>query len=367
MKSSNKLTSGKFKEARNRLVLVIASIILFFSIAEITLRIIKFRVNQTGGYFKFMCFRWAADKYNIPKNSWDPYLFWKNHTKEHFSGRYHPLAKPKNVYRIICLGDSTTQGFLTPNKVSVLEETYPCTLEQMLNRNNDSIHFEVINAGCGGYSSLQGSRLLKSELLDYHPDLLIVWFGINDADAAVLYSDKEQRFPNAFFSEVEKILNYSKFYQFYRQGLLYILPKINQKNNKRRVSIQDYHANLREMVRLTKENNVSIVFIIPFRRINSEILSFKDLANEDQSYLYSKIFDEFLQNGIHVIDMAAVFKRMEDSAKYFLDVCHTNPKGNQIIAETVYNCLTKTKLIPIIPKESYADETKLETLGPNSY
>lgn len=128
--------------------------------------------------------------------------------------------------------------------ISTLEETYPYMLEEILNKNNTQVHFEVINAGCGGYSSFQGLRFLKSELLEYNPDLLIVWFGIQDVSPAILYNDKKQKVPNETITRLTTILNHSKFYQFYRQGLFYLLSKLSEMKEKKRVPPKDYHENL---------------------------------------------------------------------------------------------------------------------------
>ena len=340
MNNSTQSSLIRCKRRLQKFVLALLSIILFFSLAEITLRLIKFHVNQTGGYFKFGCFNWVADKYNIPIKQRDPYLFWRcNRQKERFRDRHHPLVKPKDTYRIICLGDSTTQGFTLPPIKTTLEESYPYKLEELLNKNNNTTYFEVINAGCGGYSSFQGLRFLKSELLKYDPDLLIIWFGMNDNATAILYSDKEQKFPNEIITKVEKILNRSKFCQFYRQCLFYLLSILKRNNNsKKRVSAEDYHENLKEMVELGKEYNIATVFIIPFERHGPAILLF-------QAPGYRKVFEEFLEENIPVIDMAAIFKPVKDTAKYFYDICHTTPEGNQIIAEAVYGTLVKEGLV----------------------
>lgn len=334
---NNKSSLFRFKGKLHKFILAILSVILFFSIAEATLRFIKFRVNQTGGYLKFACWNFVADNYDIPKQVYDPYLFWRVNRKEYFRGRHLSLIKPKDNYRIICLGDSTTQGHLIPS----FKGTYPYMLEEILNRNSNQIKFEVINAGCGGYSSFQGLRYLKSELLEYDPDLLIVWLGIHDASTAILYSDKEQRLQNERIVKTEKVLNRSKFYQFYRQGLFYIMFLFKQKNkDKNRVSAEDYCQNLKEIAGLAKERDIIAVFIIPLVKSRSRLLSFEKSGDSD----YVKVFDEFLKEGIPVIDLISVFKQKKGFAQYFTDRCHLTLEGNRVIAEAIYDVLI-TKVI----------------------
>lgn len=105
-----------------------------------------------------------------------------------FRDREFSVNKPKNTFRIICLGDSVTFGW--PNKS---EEAYAKRLEALLNEKIKTYRFEVINAGVLGYASYQGLKYLETEIIKYHPDLVTVHFGPNDAAPALYFSDKEQK------------------------------------------------------------------------------------------------------------------------------------------------------------------------------
>ena len=53
--------------------------------------------------------------------------------------------------------------------------------------------YEVINAGIPGYTSLQGERFLKSDLLKLEPDIVPIMFAWNDHWAAASgIADKDQ-------------------------------------------------------------------------------------------------------------------------------------------------------------------------------
>ena len=85
------------------------------------------------------------------------------------------LKKPAGVFRIVCLGDSTTFGF---NVEEV--DTYPRVLERLLAEANPGRRFEVLNFGVPGYSSRQGLELIRQDVLQYEPDLVTFAFGTND-------------------------------------------------------------------------------------------------------------------------------------------------------------------------------------------
>ena len=74
----------------------------------------------------------------------------------------------KGVYRIMCIGESTTQW------------QYPPVLERILNERNVGTRFSVIDRGlAGAQTSLLLSRL-ESDLDRYRPHMVMAMMGIND-------------------------------------------------------------------------------------------------------------------------------------------------------------------------------------------
>ena len=62
--------------------------------------------------------------------------------------------KSKNTFRIICIGDSITQGYAQGKGLLPREQTYVYKLEKLLTKKFKDKKIEVINTGNGGYSSL---------------------------------------------------------------------------------------------------------------------------------------------------------------------------------------------------------------------
>lgn len=84
--------------------------------------------------------------------------------------------KPEGVYRICVVGDSITFGWWER-----LEETYPKVLETLLNAHaEDGIVFEVWNMGIGGYNAEQEMELIRTRVLDFDPDMIIIGYCNND-------------------------------------------------------------------------------------------------------------------------------------------------------------------------------------------
>src|SRR5262245_20847457 len=120
----------------------------------------------------------------------DPVLFWKPVTRspynpQRFKGPLMVVPKPREVFRILCYGDSNTDG---PKRGS-----WPEVLQDVLNQYPAPTgrRYEVVNAGVAGYSSHQGLLRFQQEVKIYQPDLVIVSFGWNDAAQAVGHADHE--------------------------------------------------------------------------------------------------------------------------------------------------------------------------------
>ncbi|MAG56930.1 MAG: hypothetical protein CMJ83_11605 [Planctomycetes bacterium] len=88
-----------------------------------------------------------------------------------------PIARTPGKYRVLALGDSFTEGTQVEEKdlfTSRLARSAP--------------DLEVINAGVGGYGTVQQYLALRDRWLAYSPDLVIVMFFGNDlADNCLPY------------------------------------------------------------------------------------------------------------------------------------------------------------------------------------
>ncbi|MFH1800091.1 MAG: tetratricopeptide repeat protein [Candidatus Omnitrophota bacterium] len=76
--------------------------------------------------------------------------------------------KQRGIYRILCLGESTT------------ERQYPHLLEQVLNQQNIGVRFSVIDKGRTTANTLYLLSRVESYLAEYHPDMVVAMMGIND-------------------------------------------------------------------------------------------------------------------------------------------------------------------------------------------
>jgi acyl-CoA thioesterase I len=163
---------------------------------------------------------------------------------------------------ILAFGDSITHGYGVKNS-----ESYPAILEKLTGRT-------VINAGVTGEESVQGLERLPEELENYQPDLMILCHGGND-----------------------------------------ILRKRD---------IQIMEANIREMIKLAKERNISVILLgVPKPGIFlSSLPVYREIAETTGVFFIEKLLPEVLGD-----------KKLKS------DTVHPNKEGYRKIAEKIYSFL----------------------------
>jgi lysophospholipase L1-like esterase len=120
---------------------------------------------------------------------------------------FDPQLKRPGVTRIFCVGQSSTFGMESADN-----DTWPARLAFYLSRQKPGAS-EVINAGFDGYYSYHMRNLVLHELGRYHPDMLIIYAGLNDLN---FENSLEETKPSALALAIHRTL-------YYRWSMLYTL------------------------------------------------------------------------------------------------------------------------------------------------
>lgn len=107
-----------------------------------------------------------------------------DHNSQGYRGKAVSMDRTPGVYRILCLGGSTTYGW----SVKRAAHTYPAQLENLLNQNpppNGFQSVEVINAGAPYATSAEIFAAYHFKFHYYKPDLVIFNEGGNDAQTMI--------------------------------------------------------------------------------------------------------------------------------------------------------------------------------------
>jgi len=273
----------------------------------------------------------------------DPELLWKPvarspYNAQRFKGPLMVVPKPPEVFRILCYGDSNTDG---PK-----QEGWPELLQEALSRQPAPAgrRYEVVNAGVAGYSSHQGLLRFQQEVDTYQPDLVIVSFGWNDVAQAVGRSDHEFH-PSWLQVTLLRALFKSRFYLVLLENLPLrsaaaidqTLPEIP------RVPLRQYIANMEKFVDLAKEHGAAVLFLTRPQR--KPVFAPNQLSSwREKVPSYNVALRGWAgERGLPLLDVEALFDSL--GAAYFYDECHLTKDGHRTLAETLAPVLSREALL----------------------
>lgn len=299
----------------------------------------------------------------------DPELFWSFPSYIPYNGRSTGLfsyfftnsrglrddeiviPKPPKASLVLCLGDSCTFGVKIP-----YEESYPKSLERLLNLPGSTHEWLVVNAGVPGYSSFQGLHYFRRSIGDYQPDVVLVGFGLNDRSYWDNRSD-EEHYRLLHASGIRAIPARSQLYLNLRRFVLWArfrlikppvspTPEATQPGTRRkrafrneeeksalynggvpRVSVAEFRRNLTEMTRLARSRKSGVVFINwPLR---AQVLPPPNELNQHQQAMV-ELAGEL---SVPLIDLRVVLKDAPPSI--WLDRFHLTGEGYALVARAL--------------------------------
>ncbi len=274
-----------------------------------------------------------------------------NHTgnvSEGFPRGTYPVKKDDGVIRIVCFGTSSTEGW----PIEDTKKAYPSILEKYLNqKDNDTLNYEVFNAGIGGYTSFKLLINLKDIVLKLKPDLITFYLGHNDWSLFHFKTDREfweeikslkknypsistnrdlviadsLRFKNSIIRTVFGICYNSRLFKGLCSWSMYLKRPAKKV---RQVPLEDFRWVLEEIVDTAKSHKIKIIFIPEAENTFCE--PFKNYTDVMR--------DVAIENNLLFLDLrhALYQHRHED---IFFDLVHPLPLGHKIIARQLYEVI----------------------------
>jgi len=260
-----------------------------------------------------------------------------------FRGPETSLEKLDDVYRIFVVGGSTTFAAASISD----KTTIPGYLQQKFDNENLDFQVEVINAGIGSGYSLTETYYIKNSLIDFEPDLFIIYDGGNDAYDRHLNSFLNTN-PNEIVESTKTLLKYSGYRTpFFVLGkLFYQPPKSAPINDEIKTQIVSLWKNRwLEICELGKnEGFVTLIAVQPILGTGNKILTSdeKKLAPNNEFEIGTlEILDE-MANSLDELDKkcdkTADLRTTFDDIKepLYFDYIHVSDLGHEIIAQRLF-------------------------------
>ena len=299
--------------------------------------------------------------------------------------------KPDGTFRIVAIGASTTYSAIEND----YRRSYPYLLQAALHAAGYR-HIEVVNAGVHGYTTLESLLNLQLRVLDLDPDMLIIYHGINDIEARLVWP------PDAYRSDysgsrslsqdalrMPSIVNYSTALRIlgvrfafitshssldfnllqhpttyygntfllqqgrgvYPQGIFTNVPALEMLRQNPPVH---FESNLRSMIHIAQQNDIQVM-LMTFA--HSPRYSEVRIAKVDSAE-YQMALDEHnaivrrvaTDEAILCLDLEVL---IPDEKRYFADGHHFTEAGNRLRAYLIRDYLIQADRLnpPILPSD----------------
>ena len=274
-----------------------------------------------------------------------------------FRGEEFSPRKRSGTVRIFCTGGSQTFSSECPDG-----QSYPDILEEMLNSQpGGTVSYEVINAGFQGYTTSHILNLIQEELCRYKPDLITVSEAFTEVGThtMVLNSPGKRFFWMVHMLLFQRSLLYSDMvFMMSKRGYMTagLLGNISR-------WFATYTGNLHEIARLARKHGIKLVFVqqpilSPEKR---ERTVYKGVTSVDSNArLETEYFKQFMhlhnsmltamadvarEEGVLLIDPRPALSNHHDPKQLYTYYMHFSPAGSRVMAEQIYNGLTKSGIL----------------------
>jgi len=256
--------------------------------------------------------------------------------------------KPRNEFRILSMGESTTWG----QGVRVFE-TYNEVLQKKLNAAAQDRRFEVINAGVGAYSLFQSYLYFTYRGHELKPDMVLLYHERNDFLPAgvwdrrnfffdVAWTDKERYDERRPYLWLLSALYHSRLYLWARNRSVesrYDPKKDPFRYSSTKVLFRADHRDRRlalDQIRLVcRDLGITLVIIHPM---------YDRWPRHRQNCLLERYTE---QHRVPFIDLHELVDAKAHGEKFWLDGSHPSALGHRVYAQAIYDYLVKKGLVPL--------------------
>lgn len=256
-----------------------------------------------------------------------------------YSDREWPIAKKPGEKRILCLGDSWTEGVGAPE-----DSTYVSLLADILSARDSDTY--VMNAGIAADDPFVNYVNYRDRLVAYHPDVIIQTLSGNDLLTDIASKGGLERFgqngslhiPDGPWWEPLYALSLVSRLAFHAAGYNAMLQKVPLPKQK----IEDLNDKVIKLLRLytaLAEQHSTLLIVV--------------IQASDHDYDFGPIITGLRKiHGLKVCDLldyynAEFSKRGSDPEKYYWPIDgHHTPRGYQLMARSIYHALDSFYLNP---------------------
>jgi lysophospholipase L1-like esterase len=262
-----------------------------------------------------------------------------------------PLAveKAEGVRRVAVLGDSVAFGYWVAE-----EDAFPRQLEGMLNAVRDGgPRVEVLNFGVPGYNLDQEIETLRSRVLAFAPDVVVVAFCLNDLEGIFSYElglvqDRSARRRSLPGRLREGLLSRSVFFAWVEYRLAEADARRGFVRARNPSSAPLYELAVSQQKKVLLGKFAVLHAIVDSHGIAGLVVVFPAFDGDWDRYphrdLHRVVVEATEESGLLSLDLLGCY-----SAYFFrdvrVDVVHPNPMGHRVAAHAIRDVLCERRIL----------------------
>ncbi len=241
--------------------------------------------------------------------------------------------KQQDTFRVFLMGGSAAHGQGNPLVHMYQDQTIDAYLERKLKQLHPDHNIEIINAALRGYQVFQHTTYILSELLDYHPDMVIFFDGANDH----------------YFSNPDYDYWGESRYQFWKSRLQTIIKYSDPDSAiaaHKIIARKSFLRAIETNINILKTNNIQpVICLQPMLVLRlSSMYSIQEKSFNETGKNYQILYPTVVQEltdltgryQVPFINMVIPFNDPAYKGKQlFIDYCHLTPLGGEVVADNL--------------------------------
>ena len=264
-------------------------------------------------------------------------------------GRDVVIPKPKKLFRINCLGASTTGNYIFESEKAF---SYPLELEKILQNYFQNKQIEVNNCGHGGYTTAEILIKFLLNSIDSKPDIVVLYHAYNDLRPSLTpYFQSDYSHAKKNLGEVYHLFRWGSWFpniplalpnyifnlylpQNIRQGILPAIERGSIDLESEFHGLETYRRNIENLIYICKGNGIKIIlstychFLYPAIKDNKLHLKYRQGVLMENEVMR----DLAIKHGLPLVDN---YNLVPYEEKYFVDSVHFSPEGMHEIAKNI--------------------------------
>jgi len=279
-----------------------------------------------------------------------------------FRGPDFEADKPDGIFRVICMGGSSTFGYFARDRF-----TYPALLERRFAERLPARKVEAINAGIPHADSDNLLAMLQDELTGYEPNVITIYTGFNDAyylmDATAF--QKSLRWIHSHFATYvafKRLVTALGGPQMHSRWARY-RKTVNQESVRVQVDLhaERYERNLRELLADARDSEIEVFFILQSvdlvnkRRKGEVRTTYAEEVRAAENHLQQEGWIDFhettllvqfrlmeilrtlaREENVPIVDNIAI---LDEHPEYFASYVHLTENGNGALADALFDAI----------------------------